>query len=368
MLQQRSWFYWEKIAVADDVAKEEVLDIGKRIVRNFFLEVLVHGSVGSEEAVNLIKQNVLAILPKEHQAPLPHQIVPLRVAKLPDMMTYIYAPSPLPNPNSAVELYFQIGSLGDITGRVCSQLVAQIFTEPFFDSLRTNEHLGYLVSHFTREKCGTIGLRFTIQSEKDPIFLDNRIERFISGMVNHLEQLSDIEYTMHLNSLKANLLAKKKRLGQETTLYWGQIQTQNFDFERQFQDAISLSDVKKSDLIVFVRERLLVNGKKRRKMAVHIWSENFKNDQMQLYEEFFKGNLSNVCQDSSNVVMIHNPSHFVQQLDLFPASYSTKYDKVMDFDKPADLNDRLFSESQISADSSVSVQNIFAVSAVNMHG
>ena len=58
-------------------------------------------------------------------------------------------------------------------------LLVQIAAEPCFNILRTKEQLGYLVHCNTRLANGVQGLRFIIQSDKDVIHLDERIEAFL---------------------------------------------------------------------------------------------------------------------------------------------------------------------------------------------
>jgi insulysin len=58
-------------------------------------------------------------------------------------------------------------------------LMAQVINEPCFDQLRTKEQLGYLIFSGVRNQPGSMGLRIIIQSERHPIYLENRIEAFL---------------------------------------------------------------------------------------------------------------------------------------------------------------------------------------------
>ena len=62
---------------------------------------------------------------------------------------------------------------------VLALLFVQIFQEPFFETLRTKEQLGYLVRHGASYIQGVPGLKFSIQSERSPTYLDGRIEAFL---------------------------------------------------------------------------------------------------------------------------------------------------------------------------------------------
>jgi insulysin len=136
------------------------------------------------------------------------------------------------NVNSAVEYFIQICDVTDVPMRARLSLVAQIMQEPCFDQLRTKEQLGYLVFSGVRKQIGCMGLRFIIQSEKDTIYLENRIEAFLDSLKVIIENLSDQDYQAHVNSLIADKLEKDKNMGQEGIKYWSEIQFGYFDFDQ----------------------------------------------------------------------------------------------------------------------------------------
>jgi insulysin len=73
-------------------------------------------------------------------------------------------------------------------------------------------------------------LRFRIQSLKDPVFLEERIEAFLGSFFELFQRMSDEEF----NTLRSGLMAKKrekaKNLGEEAGSYWGQIRSGYNDF------------------------------------------------------------------------------------------------------------------------------------------
>lgn len=136
------------------------------------------------------------------------------------------------NVNSAIEYFIQICDVIDVPLRARLSLVAQIMQEPCFDQLRTKEQLGYLVFSGIRKQVGCMGLRFIIQSEKDTIYLENRIEAFLDHLKNLIENLTEKEYQSHVNSLIADKMEKDKNMSQEGIRYWSEIQFGYFDFEQ----------------------------------------------------------------------------------------------------------------------------------------
>ena len=84
--------------------------------------------------------------------------------------------------NSAIEFCIQVGNVADPTLRVNTSLIAHIANEPAFNILRTQEQLGYIVSSGVRKQTGMISFRIIIQSDKHPLFLEARIEKFLSTL------------------------------------------------------------------------------------------------------------------------------------------------------------------------------------------
>ena len=108
----------------------------------------------------------------------------MRTHKFPQGSNLVYMrKSHNPNePNSAIEFCIQVGNVADSDIRVKTGLVAHIANEPAFNILRTQEQLGYIVSSGLRKQTGMISFRIIIQSDRDPLFLESRIEQFLSAL------------------------------------------------------------------------------------------------------------------------------------------------------------------------------------------
>ena len=67
---------------------------------------------------------------------------------------------------------------------------------------------------------GMHGLRIIVQSERDPVYLESRIEAFLQYLQKMLDQMTPEEYVKHQQSLRMTLLEKVKNLGQEANRHW----------------------------------------------------------------------------------------------------------------------------------------------------
>ena len=69
-----------------------------------------------------------------------------------------------------------------------------------------------------------------MQSRKDPVFLEERIEAFLESFLEQLKAMSDGDFDTHRKGLIIRKLEKAKNLAEEAGDYWGQIRSGYYDF------------------------------------------------------------------------------------------------------------------------------------------
>jgi insulysin len=280
------------------------------------IEILTHGSIEEEEAKNLANLVEETFKKTESLSDWKQRIVKF------DRPSEIYFIPPssfsLDNPNCSVELFFPIGTLENIKLRTLTALFVQIFNEPFFDTLRTTEQLGYIVTLGLREKGTLTGIRFLIQSERDPLYLDSRIEAFLSESVPEiLKKMTENEndFKLHCSSLKLDLTQKKKTLAGESKQHWDAILSGSNDFLRPFIDSKVLDTLTIENVKEFYENYLNSTGKLRRKVSVHIWSKSAIKSANLDIDEIYK---------NFPIVIKGNRDEFVKSMELYPSIYTPK--------------------------------------------
>lgn len=91
---------------------------------------------------------------------------------------------------------------------------------------------GYIVFSGPRRANGVQGLRFIIQSEKAPHYLESRVEAFLCTMERAVEEMSEEAFQKHIQALAIRRLDKPKKLSAECAKYWGEIISQQYNFDR----------------------------------------------------------------------------------------------------------------------------------------
>ncbi|KAK9759519.1 metalloprotease [Basidiobolus ranarum] len=277
VIQDRLWTHEEKLEELEELTFEDVKNFVPQLLRHLHIESLIHGNISQDQAKQLA-QSVEAIL--KPKPLLQSQLISSRESVIIDGANYVHQRS-VPNKanvNSAIEYYCQVGSTKDTSLRARLNLLAKITQEPCFDQLRTKEQLGYLVFSGMRNHTTTMGLRIILQSEKEPIYLENRIEVFLEKLQTIIENMAEPEYQKHVDSLIAKKLAKNKNLWQESHRYWAHIHSGFYEFGQIDTDVQNLRNIPKSDLLKFYNEYVHPTSIHRKKVSIHLKAEKTPTD------------------------------------------------------------------------------------------
>ncbi|GJJ71266.1 insulysin [Entomortierella parvispora] len=273
LTQEKLWTQEEKLAELHDITPEDIAAFYPSLLARLHIEGLVHGNMAAAEALKAGEIIEEGLSPK---ALVPSELLSQRSHLLPEQCKAVYKRdvSDPDNVNSGLEYYLQIEDATSKQSRARIQIMAQIINEPCFNQLRTKEQLGYLVFSGVRKQTGAVGLRFILQSERDPVHLESRIEKFLElRMKKYLDDMTEEEYAKQVNSLIQKKLEKDKNLRQETYRYWGQIVSGYYDFD-ELQDEVE--EMRKTSLAMtrdFFKSAILPSAHKAKKLSVHIQSQ-----------------------------------------------------------------------------------------------
>jgi len=239
------------------------------LLRQMHIEILVHGNLYKEDALKLsnLTENILKprVLPQT-QWPIG------RVLVFPPGANFVYNKT-LKDPanvNHCIEYILSIGDKAIRPQRAKTLLLDQMTHEPAFDQLRTKEQLGYVVFSGTSTTATTIAYRFIIQSEKNPQYLEERIDSFLTGFAETLKNMSESDFEGHKRSLITKRLEKLKNLDQESNRLWSHIDYEYFDFELVHHDAAHIKALTKEDMIEFYNQFIIPSSPLRSKLAIHL--------------------------------------------------------------------------------------------------
>jgi insulysin len=134
--------------------------------------------------------------------------------------------------NSALSFFCQVGQVADDKLRATFSLFGHLAQHSVFNQLRTKEQLGYMVSAAVWHAATHMGWRIRIQSERDPEYLESRVEHFLANLQDRLETMTEEEFNRYKYSLIALKEERVRNLSDEMTKFWAAIQSGYCDFIR----------------------------------------------------------------------------------------------------------------------------------------
>lgn len=265
---QKVWTPEEKLKELDHITADDVQAFGRELFQRLYVETLVHGNLGAEDAKRIQDSLERVISPR---ALTPGEHTQRRSLLLPEASQSVWE-LPVKNPaepNSCVVYWMYTGEVTDPVARAQLALLGQIVHEPAFNQLRTKEQLGYVAM----ASATSTGLRVLVQSERDPVYVESRIESFLSGLKETIENMPDAEFDRHRQALIDKKEEQPKNLGEESRRFWSRIGDKYYEFGKRQTDIAHLRTTTKADVLALYNRAINPESDARRKLSVHLRSQ-----------------------------------------------------------------------------------------------
>jgi insulysin len=178
-------------------------------------------------------------------------------------------------PDTAVTIYTQSNET-TLHNTLKGGLLANIFQEPIFNTLRTKQQLGYVVGDGASSGGGVNGIYIYIQSSKPPNFLNDRIDEFLKKMATKLNDMSQEEFVRHRKAFATKRFEKPKQLGWKSGQLWSEIASREFNFDRREQEKAILKNITKSDIIEYFKAFVDPSNPDRRRVSSYVLGSKAK--------------------------------------------------------------------------------------------
>jgi insulysin len=272
MLTHNTWTITEKLQEISNITQDELQRHIDDFLARLSIEILVTGNMHKDEAIDLsdMAENIL------NASPISADETAQRALILPEGSNFIWK-SHIPNPNdsnSSLTYYLQLGSSTDARLRTTTLLLIHMMSEPAFDILRTKEQLGYIVfcSELQLSGASLLGLRLVVQSERNPAYLEQRVETFLDAMKSKIEDMEPDDFEQFKTGLKQKWTEVIKDLKKERAKFWEHIDSGYLDFLRCYNDSDLLTGITKHDVLELFLSRVHPSGVKRSKLSVQLQS------------------------------------------------------------------------------------------------
>lgn len=178
--------------------------------------------------------------------------------------------------NCAATFYFQLPSRRP-EDTVPLELLADAIEQGFYNTLRTQQQLGYIVYSGIRSREGVYSLTLTVQSNiLSGEGLSRRIEDYLDTAITELTNLSAADFEAFKEGIRVRKLEPDQRLSTHASRFWSEISMSPVEeplFDRYVREVNVLNKIKQSEFNTFVRDFLGRGGTKRRLLVSEITTQ-----------------------------------------------------------------------------------------------
>ncbi|XP_066923110.1 insulin-degrading enzyme-like [Clytia hemisphaerica] len=306
VLEERYWTTEEILQSLKDVNLTTLKEFVPAFLRNIYIECLFTGNLLEHEAIQISESIEQVLISKNHACPmLPIQHMMSREYELPEGCCYLIENRNEIHEMSCILVYFQVGLMETRTNVLC-ELFSTMIKEPFFDTLRTKEQLGYLTFSGLGRSSSVQGLRYLIQTDKSPAMVEERINDFLKSYEETLKEMNQKTFDDYVDSLAVRKLDKPKLLKQESQRYWAEILSKQYHFRRGQFEVEELKKLTLKDVTEFYKKYISPSSEHRKKVAFVILGKDA--------ESCLKSSTDSLTPWS----LINNVISFKTQLPLYP--------------------------------------------------
>jgi secreted Zn-dependent insulinase-like peptidase len=270
--------YWDedgKLAAVESLRPRDLEAYRKEFLAGIRVDALIYGNTSRQQA-RALAQQLEPLLLGSKGGDLPG----IELTLLDEGERWRY-PLALEHDDAAIVYYVQ-GKSDDNHQRVLMGLTGQIIQTPYYQSLRTEQQLGYVVYAATTVLERWPGLSFTVQSPvTDSASLVKASEELITQFGSTVDAMQQVEFDKHRSALVSLINRPHKNLYSEAGYFWDQVlqDYQNFDRREQLTQALQQLQLKqwqdfyRDNFLPLPRRALVVTQEGAQKSAPGAWAD-----------------------------------------------------------------------------------------------
>jgi secreted Zn-dependent insulinase-like peptidase len=303
LLLTPQWSDQDQLAALNALTIADLQDFIAQFLQQLELVSFAYGNLSVAEARELGQQVRDSLFASAEPVTVPRG----RLLKLASGQDFIRDLA-IEHQDSALTMYLQ-GSDKSIGSQALFGLLAEYLESPFFEKLRTEEKLGYIVFSSAMPLLEVPALAFTVQSPSaTPLELQEHIDRFLAQQTAPLEQLTEQDLTRLKSSLLSRLLAQDKTLQDRAERFWVEIDRENSAFDTREQFAQAVRDITLPQLISVYQNNIL-SEQARRRLIVRSLGQS---------HERLSTAADNLQTNKTRSALIADPAAFKQSQERFP--------------------------------------------------
>jgi len=266
-------YTWRQaLPIAKNATLDDIREYSSTLYDRTFVEAMVYGDFVKEDG----KRVVSLFKNKTKTKPiLREEAFEIDYLDLPESETIQYIEDLLVN-NSCFYRKYEIGE-DTPENRALATLISKAIEQPFYTEMRTNQQLGYIVWSYPRSYDEVYYFNLVIQSGVYPADeLNKRVDSFISGSVDIINNLDDETFQQLIDSAIEQLERKPMSISERATKYKNLIFEHGGDFDRDQKTIESLRVIKKERVAEHLKT--MVSKDSRKMVNILGFADNHENN------------------------------------------------------------------------------------------
>lgn len=269
LLQSYEWTESELVFAIKNITLDDVKLFDRQFWAGARVEMLMYGNYSKQDVVS-VKKILDSILPALPLGDLPA----MRIVKLNAGQRLVHEVE-IDHPDSSIVFYMQ-GASDSWPDRAAAALTNQILRADFFQQLRTEQQLGYIVAAYPYPILEVPGIAFVIQSPvADAGHLFKQTKAFLQS-VELGSDLTDEQFNGHRRILVQELQEKSKNIWEQASRYWKDIGARHYDFDSREHLTEALLQIELADWREYFDRQLTVDERSVLLFSAGRWPDQVK--------------------------------------------------------------------------------------------
>ncbi|GHE22407.1 insulinase family protein [Halomonas urumqiensis] len=215
------------LSASQDLEVSDLRDYREAFLGELRLEAMAVGNLPADQAIETARQVAQRLDPTLAEARIP-DLVPLRVdPALPDL-------APHTSREESVVLRYLQGPDRSLESQARLAVLGQLLDTPFYQRLRTEEQLGYVVNAGYSPLLDAPGIGLLVQSpDTESAAIEARIDAFLEDFATQLEDLDEQGLAPYRQAVHSNLTQRDTSLSGRAGRLWQATAYGDIDFERR---------------------------------------------------------------------------------------------------------------------------------------
>jgi len=228
------------LAALEDVSRDDVLAYAAGVHSDLATEMYIHGTMSKKQAMHM------ADIVNQHFPASAEFLQRSAIVKLPEGQ---YQQSlTLDHQDNAAILYIQGQDTSD-ANRARYSLLGQILSSPYYQRIRTELQMGYVVFATPYPQRDVPALAFIVQSPKSaPQEILDQSLKFFTDYQQTLNAMSDEEFANYRQGLITLLTEKPKNMNEKAVRFWRDIDSERWTFDTTDAIAAEVEKLTKEDI------------------------------------------------------------------------------------------------------------------------